>query len=598
MNEKDNEKTAEKVSTDKNGGAAGSEAAPGSAQGGGLKETAATSAGAALEKANAAPAVAASSEAVAADTGKEEGDAELVLPDWGGDGSEAAPGAGKAAYRSRLKKGLATFAALAAIIVAGVLAYAYFGIINSGDFIKGTSIGGVSVAGMSPDEAVPALESQLKGRLNDDVVFFKDSYTYDERLSRVIEPIDYKTAVQDAWAAEQERSWQNKLESVTGDNTVNYSLGISIKKDIEAELTEEWDKKWSEAAVDASLDLNDSGQLVVLPEKEGKKVDTVATFEQLRDAMFGSGPLKFAIIIVDEKPKITEKDLEGMHELASYTSEYDTGLENRSHNLELATSKIDNAKLEPGQEFSFNETVGERTSAAGYLDALIFVGNQVEPGLGGGVCQVASTLYNTVLLSGLEIVERWNHNLPITYVPLGRDATVTWGSMDFRFKNNTDSVLYIAAQAGGGSVTISIYGKCDVPHIEVGSETHGSTGYATVEKLDPTLPPGTRKVETPGSSGYYASAWRIFYDENGNVTKREELGQDTYNGKDEVVLVGPPLNGQSTVPSDPNNPNSTSNPGSPNAANTTGTNSTNNNNSSSNNPGPSSSTTDPNSTPH
>lgn len=513
-------------------------------------------------------------------------ESELALPEWSTNGDESEVAA--VVYRSRLKKGLASFAGLAFLITAGLLAYAYFGILNSADFAKGTSIGGVSVAGMNSEQAAAALEKNLKDRLNDDVVFFKDEYSYEERLGKVIEPIDYQAAVDNAWAAEQERSWQSKMESATGDTSVNYSLGIAVKKDIEAELDQEWDEMWSQPAEDAALDLNDSGQLVIIPEKEGKQVDTVATMEQLRDAMFGSGPLKFAIIIVDEKPKVTEKDLEGMHELASYSSEYDTGLENRSHNLELATTKINNSKIEPGEVFSFNDTVGERTSAAGYLDALIFVGNQVEPGLGGGVCQVASTLYNTVLLSGLEIVERWNHNLPITYVPLGRDATVSWGSMDFQFRNNTDSVLYIAAQAGGGYITVSIYGKCDVPNIEVGSETYGSTGFATIEKLDPTMAPGTRRVESTGSSGYYASAWRIFYDEEGNVIKKEDLGNDTYNGKDAIVFVGPPLDPSAPLPADPNNPGIISNT----------SNSSETNNQSNPVVNSSNSSIDPNSTPH
>ncbi len=478
---------------------------------------------------------------------------------------------------SPAKKVLTVACLILVVALAGASAYFYFGVMKSDSFVKGTSIGGINVSGMNQDEAVKAVDAVLKNRLNDEVVFYKGSYTDKDKLSKLIDSVDTKKAVADAFEAEKARDWKAFYDSITGAVTVNHSLGITMRKSAEEDLVKAWDKKWSEPAVDARLDLDESGDLVIMPEKAGKKVDSVATFEQLKDAMSGTEKLRIEILVIDEVPKVTEKDLEGMHELADYTSEYDTGLENRSHNLELAAGKIDNTKLEPGEVFSFNDTVGERTVAAGYLDALIFVGNQVEPGLGGGVCQVASTLYNTVLLSGLEIVERHNHNLPITYVPLGRDATVNWGSMDFQFKNNSDSTIYIAARAGGGTITISIFGKGAVPNVEVKSQVEGSIGFATVEKLDPTMPAGTRRVDSNGAEGYYASAWRIFYDDKGKEIETETLSHDSYNGKDAVIFVGPPLGTPGTpgtVPGSPStNPNSTSNPNSSVVTTNTGTNS-------------------------
>jgi vancomycin resistance protein YoaR len=208
----------------------------------------------------------------------------------------------------------------------------------------------------------------------------------------------------------------------------------------------------------------------------------------------------------------------------------------------MATNSINKSIIAPQTVFSFNNTVGIRTMERGYLDALVIVGNKFEPGLGGGICQVSSTLYNAALLAGLEIVERSNHGLAVAYVPLGRDATVAWGIQDFRFKNNTDSPVYIRAITGGGTLTINVYGDLKYKkRINVSNIIDQTIDFKTIKELDLKLQPGEEKVDHKGNPGYVVRSFRNFYDNNGKLEKTELLARDTYKPLNKLILEGPPI---------------------------------------------------------
>ena len=158
------------------------------------------------------------------------------------------------------------------------------------------------------------------------------------------------------------------------------------------------------------------------------------------------------------------KDREGdyPYELATYTSYYRSSDETRTANLKAAVSKLNNIKIPDDAVFSFNQTVGKRTITAGYETAKVINGGEFVDGLGGGVCQVSSTLFECVLRANVEIVYRTNHSLEIGYVPLGGDATVQWNSKDFKFKNTLGCDVRIKMTCEGGKLTCKLYGKKDV----------------------------------------------------------------------------------------------------------------------------------------
>ena len=192
--------------------------------------------------------------------------------------------------------------------------------------------------------------------------------------------------------------------------------------------------------------------------------------------------------------------------LSTFSTKYSTSDRDRTTNLQLAASKINGIVLMPGETFSYNQVVGERTIAAGYKEAPIYVSGEVVDGLGGGICQITSTLYNAVLYANLEIVERSNHQFVPSYVTASRDATVVYGSIDFKFKNNRNYPIKLTCSVSGGVATFNIFGlKSDNEYeVVISSRITGQTSSAT-----------------------YSEAYRILK-QNGQVVSSELLSKDTY----------------------------------------------------------------------
>lgn len=204
------------------------------------------------------------------------------------------------------------------------------------------------------------------------------------------------------------------------------------------------------------------------------------------------------------------KDSEGdyPYELATYTSYYRSSDETRTANLKAAVGKLNNIKIPDDAVFSFNQTVGKRTITAGYKTAKVINGGEFVDGLGGGVCQVSSTLFECVLRANVEIVYRTNHSLEIGYVPLGGDATVQWNSKDFKFKNNLGCDVRIKMTCDGGKLTCKLYGKKDVKpnnvkiNIKKDGEQYiltrtvdGKQNYRTISKYSKPKPTTTEKKD-------------------------------------------------------------------------------------------------------
>ena len=241
-------------------------------------------------------------------------------------------------------------------------------------------------------------------------------------------------------------------------------------------------------------------------------------------------------------PSITTNDIgtEAFPDLlASYSTTYSTRNANRSTNIRLASQKINGTVLMPGETFSYNTTVGKRTAAAGFKSAAVYSGGKVTTGIGGGICQVSSTLYNAVLLSNLEIVERTNHGFNPGYVPAGRDATVSWGGPDFKFKNNRSYPVKIVCSGSGGTINFKIFGlfEKDEYEVEIQSYITQYISFKTITKQDASLAKGQTKVVQSGSNGCKAVAYRILK-RNGEVVSKTLLSQDTYNPHNKIVAVG------------------------------------------------------------
>lgn len=225
--------------------------------------------------------------------------------------------------------------------------------------------------------------------------------------------------------------------------------------------------------------------------------------------------------------------------LATFSTKYNAGDRDRTTNLILAAQKINGTVLLPGEEFSYNKTVGERTIEAGYKMAATFSNGKVVDGLGGGICQISSTLYDAVVMANLQITKRRNHQFITSYLPGGKDATVVWGSQDFKFINSRKYPVRITMSVSGGTATAQVWGlKEEVEYdITIESQKTATIAYTTQYINDPSLPEGTQVVKQNGSNGSKYEAYKVMR-LNGVVVSRTLLSKDTYNAKQKIVRIG------------------------------------------------------------
>ena len=251
---------------------------------------------------------------------------------------------------------------------------------------------------------------------------------------------------------------------------------------------------------------------------------------------------EYTVKLTITKPTVTVNDIgtEAFPDkLGTFTTRYDERDTDRTTNLKLACKKLNNQVVLAGATFSYNSTLGERTIAAGYKNAKIYSNGQVVDGLGGGICQISSTLYNAVVDANLGIVERRNHQFVTSYVPAGKDATVVYGMTDFKFKNTRKYPIKIVATAQNGIATISIYGNKEEVEYDVTLEVKQlSTIPVTTQYVeDSSLPVGTEKVKQAGANGVKTETYLV-KSLNGKVVSREVISRDTYNAMPRIILKG------------------------------------------------------------
>lgn len=224
-------------------------------------------------------------------------------------------------------------------------------------------------------------------------------------------------------------------------------------------------------------------------------------------------------------------------ELGSFSTRYDANNEDRSTNLNLAATKIDGTILSPGEEFSYNKIVGERSISAGYKEAKVYQNGAVVDGIGGGICQISSTLYNAVVFANLEVTERYNHQFITSYVEAGRDATVAYGSKDFKFINNRTYPIRIDVYISSGIAKVDIYGikEKDDKKVDFEIETVSNIPYDTKYQTDSSLSAGTKKVKQRGANGIIVNAYKVVQ-QNGITVSKELISKDTYKALDRVIL--------------------------------------------------------------
>ena len=275
----------------------------------------------------------------------------------------------------------------------------------------------------------------------------------------------------------------------------------------------------------------------IYPEVNGIDFDVEAARELLKEEKE-----EYIIKLKITKPKKTIEQIGAEafpNQLATFPTRYDISDVDRTTNLQIACQKINGKVILPGDTFSYNQTLGPRTAAAGYRNGKIYSAGEVIDGIGGGICQISSTLYNAVLMANLEIVERRNHQFVTSYVPAGRDATVVYGATDFKFKNTRKYPVRIVATTKSGIATVSIYGIKEENEytFSFNTKTVASIPSTTKYEDDPNLPTGTEKIKQKGTNGLKTETY-ITKMLNGKTISTTLLSKDTYDAMAKIIIRG------------------------------------------------------------
>ncbi|MDR0906060.1 MAG: VanW family protein [Oscillospiraceae bacterium] len=246
------------------------------------------------------------------------------------------------------------------------------------------------------------------------------------------------------------------------------------------------------------------------------------------------------IPLIKTEPDVTSASLRELlfRDTMSERKTYIDGTSNRLTNITLAAAAVNGTILNPGEEFSYNGIVGERTTDKGYKTAGAYSGGRTVQEIGGGICQVSSTIYDCVLYADLEVTSRRNHQFVVSYLPVGNDATVNWGTTDFKFKNNTEYPLRIDTEVLDRNLTVKLIGtKTNTNYVKIESVTLSSKGFETVEIEDPTIEEGKQKVDTSGHNGVVVETYKYRYKEDGTLIDKTFVSKSTYNAQNRIILV-------------------------------------------------------------
>jgi vancomycin resistance protein YoaR len=293
-------------------------------------------------------------------------------------------------------------------------------------------------------------------------------------------------------------------------------------------------------AEDATFEILTGNRVRVVPARSGSVLDGRATARSILSAALRPANRVASIAVKSEAPEVTTREAKQMG-VTGLVGAYETtygGEPNRLHNVRLVARLIDGTLIAPGATFSFNGTTGERSEDKGFLEAPVIINGELQTGLGGGVCQVSTTVFNAAYVAGLPITSRTNHALYIDHYPLGRDATVNYPDIDLKFRNDTGRWLFLKTFVGSSSLTIALYGKPLNRKVESEVEPLVVRGPAPAKFVaDPDIFVGERSIREAGSPARSTSVRRKVYSPSGELLY-EDSWSSYYRGEHQVIHVG------------------------------------------------------------
>lgn len=417
--------------------------------------------------------------------------------------------------------------------------------VNRQTFYQGTTVDGVDVSGMTLEQALDYWETNIEAPNRSRTVALSNGTSY--TAQELGYQSDAQAVLSIAYSAGRSGSLEERYRALNerAGQPANYQITRTMyDSQIIAAYVSQLAAEIDTPATDARIESFDTSsyQFTFTEGTVGKKLDTDALKADIARALENGGG-SVELRVSEIQPSVQASDISSQYGLIAYAvTNASSSSSNRLSNIRLALQLINGTRLAPGESFSFNDTVGKRTTERGFKVATAYSSGEVTEDVGGGICQVSTTLFNAVVKADMQIDERHNHSLTVSYVDKGKDAAVNWRSQDLRFTNtSSDDVYLVCVLTDDKRVRVGVFGKL-LPNgetIEIDAETTGTIDYETVYQPSLSLAPGTQSVVKSGKKGYTAVAYKVRKDASGNTISRELLCKSSYKATNQVIEYGP-----------------------------------------------------------
>ncbi|MEL7566396.1 MAG: VanW family protein [Dehalobacterium sp.] len=439
------------------------------------------------------------------------------------------------------RKRLLILMAVLSILIIGAAAVEYY-IMNGQTIARGVYIGNLNVSRMERDQLAQAIIPLYQKSLEREIVINGGGKSWSFSPVQLGLKEDREKTIKEAWEVGRKGPFWERwyIRWKTMKHPCHIPLAFDVEESDLTNYTKEMAQMIDKEAENAGIFIKSNHQVEIVPGENGVKVEIDSSVNVIKEVLQSGDDSECTLIIQVIKPVLTEEVVKSWQingAVSSFETWFDPAKVDRSENIKVALMALNHVLVMPQEVFSFNEVVGPRTTEAGYKESLVIENNEFTPGIGGGVCQVSTTLYNAILLASLPIVERQPHSLPISYVKPGMDATVSFGWADLKFINDRQKPILLHTEYQKGKIKVLVFAtKGEFPEVKLSSKI---IEYLEADEeiiKDPTLAPGQTLVEEKGQRGMIVEVYRETVSE-GKVISSELISRDKYQPQKAVIRV-------------------------------------------------------------
>lgn len=405
---------------------------------------------------------------------------------------------------------------------------------------KNIYIEGIDVSGLTKQEAIDKVMSKLYK--NQKVNFLYNEMQFPLKFNEIELNYNVDEVVDKAYNVGKNKNLLKNTKmkfNLNMGNKIIFKLKAKYNLNKINEYIENINTKIRKEPVNATINI-ENNRIKINNEENGIMVDrdklNKLIISKIEDIKFDQENIPIKTI----RPKYTYEKLSKLNSvLGTYETKFNTSNYNRSNNIFIATTKTNNILLDTQEEFSFNKMTGKRNVEQGFKEAPIIINGELKNGVGGGICQVSSTIYNAALYSGLEIIQARNHSIPSAYIQKGRDATVSYGSVDLRFKNIYKYPVLIQNKIVNDKIVTTIYGNNSCKkQIDIITEVIDVIPNKVVVKTNNDMYEGEKYIKEKGRKGYKVKTYRIYKNENKEILSKEFINESYYPPMNKIIIKG------------------------------------------------------------